>query len=107
MIIEIQILASRTNVLNFEDERLNLQTADLDLILQAYFEIYPDAIPEDCWFFFDEIQNIEGWEKFVRRIFDTHSKHIFITGSNSKLLSTEIATSLRGRAVTIDHRLWT
>ncbi len=86
--------------LNFEDERLNLKTTDLDLILQAYYELHPDTIPEECYFFFDEIQNIEGWEKFVRRIFDTLSKHIIITGSNSKLLSTEIATSLRGRTIT-------
>lgn len=85
--------------LNFEDERLNLQTSDLDLILQSFYELYPDNILSDCYFLFDEIQNIEGWEKFVRRIFDTLSKNIFITGSNSKLLSTEIATSLRGRTV--------
>jgi len=86
--------------INFEDERLNLQTADLDLILQSYYELYPDLKPEDCFFFFDEIQNITGWEKFIRRIFDTISKKIFITGSNAKLLSTEIATSLRGRTIT-------
>jgi len=93
---------SRKNIiyLNFEDERLNLQTSDLDLILQSYYELYPDIKLENCYFLFDEIQNIEGWEKFVRRIFDTQSKNIFITGSNSKLLSTEIATSLRGRTVT-------
>jgi len=93
---------SRKNILyiNFEDERLNLQTADLDLILQSYYELYPDLKAEECFFFFDEIQNITGWEKFVRRIFDTVSKNIFITGSNAKLLSTEIATSLRGRTLT-------
>ena len=93
---------SRKNIiyLNFEDERLILQTSDLDFILQSYYELYPDIKLEECYFLFDEIQNIEGWEKFVRRIFDTQSKNIFITGSNSKLLSTEIATSLRGRTVT-------
>ena len=93
---------SRKNIiyLNFEDERLNMQTSDLDLILQSYYELYPEIKPDDCYFLFDEIQNIENWEKFVRRIFDTQSKNIFITGSNSKLLSTDIATSLRGRTVT-------
>jgi predicted AAA+ superfamily ATPase len=85
--------------LNFEDERLNLRTSDLDLILQSFCELYPDFILSDCYFLFDEIQNIEGWEKFIRRMFDTQSKNIFISGSNSKLLSTEIATSLRGRTV--------
>lgn len=84
---------------NFEDERLNLITEDLDLILQAYQELYPDKNLSDIYFFFDEIQNVQGWERFVRRVFDTKSKHIFITGSNAKLLSTEIATELRGRTV--------
>jgi predicted AAA+ superfamily ATPase len=86
--------------LNFEDERLTLNTNELDLILQAYAEIYPDKSLSDCYFFFDEIQNINGWEKFVRRIFDNYSKHIFITGSNARLLSTEIADALRGRTIT-------
>ena len=93
---------SRENIifLNFEDERLILQSNQLDLILQGFSELYPDKKLSDCYFFFDEIQNINGWEKFVRRIFDNYSKHIFITGSNAKLLSTEIADSLRGRTLT-------
>ncbi len=92
---------SKGNILyiNFEDERLNLQQADLDIILQAYRELYPQQKLEDCYFFFDEIQNIKGWEKFIRRVFDTISTHIYITGSNSKLLSSEIATELRGRTI--------
>jgi predicted AAA+ superfamily ATPase len=85
--------------INFEDERLNLQTEQLDLILQSYYELHPDIDVENTYFMFDEIQNIAGWEKFVRRIYDHTSKHIFITGSNAKLLSTEIATSLRGRTI--------
>lgn len=85
--------------LNFEDERLMLQQQDLDLIIQAHSELFPAAEIKDTWFFFDEIQNIQGWEKFVRRIYDTKTRHIFITGSNSKLLSTEIATELRGRTL--------
>ena len=86
--------------INFEDERLNLDREKLDLIIQAYTELFPELALKDCYFFFDEIQNVNGWEKFVRRIFDTKSRHIFITGSNSKLLSTEIATELRGRTIT-------
>jgi hypothetical protein len=67
--------------------------------LQAYQELYPKQDLEECYFFFDEVQNIEGWEKFIRRIFDKISKNIFITGSNSRLLSAEIATELRGRTI--------
>ncbi len=88
--------------LNFEDERLNLQVDDLDLVLQSFRELYPEHRLEECYFFFDEIQNIDGWEKFIRRVYDTVSKHIFITGSNSKLLSTDIATSLRGRTLSYE-----
>lgn len=85
--------------INFEDERLELKTQELDLILQAWQELYPDMEMGECSFFFDEIQNIEGWDKFVRRIYDRGQRNIFITGSNAKLLSHDIATSLRGRSI--------
>jgi predicted AAA+ superfamily ATPase len=88
--------------LNFEDERLELDVSELDLILQAYLELYPDLDLKESYFFFDEIQNITGWEKFIRRVYDSISKNIFITGSNSKLLSSEIATSLRGRTISFE-----
>jgi len=54
---------------------------------------------KDLIFYFDEIQNINGWEKFIRRLLDKEKMSIFITGSSSKLLSSEIATSLRGRCL--------
>lgn len=88
--------------LNFEDERLNLKASSLDLILQAYQELYPDLKLKECYFFFDEIQNIEQWEKFVRRCYDTITKNIFLTGSNANLLSREIATAIRGRTLTYE-----
>ena len=88
--------------LNFEDERLSLEMQDLDLILQAYRQLYPSQALSDCYFFFDEIQNVAGWEKFVRRVYDNESKHVFVTGSNARLLSTEIATALRGRTLTYE-----
>ncbi|MGK0209333.1 MAG: putative AAA+ superfamily ATPase [Patescibacteria group bacterium] len=85
--------------INFEDERLlPLQTEDLDLILQSYAELYPKKTPK---IYFDEIQEIPGWEKFIRRIYDTITKDIIVTGSSAKLLSKEIATTLRGRSIPI------
>lgn len=87
---------------NFEDERLDLKTEELDLLLQAYRELYPDIRMEGCYFFFDEIQNIEGWDRFVRRVYDTGTKNIFITGSNARFLSSDIATSLRGRTISYE-----
>lgn len=87
---------------NFEDERFELNQESLDLILQAYMELYPEIEMRETYLFFDEIQNVDGWEKFVRRVYDGVSKNIFITGSNSKLLSRDIATSLRGRTITYE-----
>lgn len=87
---------------NFEDERLGLTAEELDLIIQSYSELYPEQDLGACYFFFDEIQNVEKWERFVRRIYDTITRNIFITGSNSKLLSSEIATSLRGRTLSLE-----
>jgi len=88
--------------INFEDERLDLKAEELDLLLQAYRELYPDNGIEKCYFFFDEIQNIEGWDTFIRRIYDGGTRNIFITGSNARFLSSDIATSLRGRTISYE-----
>ncbi len=104
MINKLSTTIDKTSILflNFEDERLELSVDELDLILQSFLELYPEKDLKKCYFFFDEIQNITGWEKFVRRLYDTVSKNIYITGSNSKLLSSEIATSLRGRTLSFE-----
>ena len=85
--------------LSFDDERINFKPGDLDLILQAYRELFPDTDFKNVYLFFDEIQNAVDWEKFVRRIYDTETKNIFLSGSNSKMLASDIATSLRGCTV--------
>ncbi len=85
--------------LNFEDERLEIDKPDL--ILQAYRELYPQQQLNDVYFFFDEIQALDKWEKFIFRLYELYRPKIFLTGSNSKLLSREIATQLRGRALSI------
>ena len=87
--------------INFEDERLSLTVEDMELIIESYYELYPNN-KRPLYFFFDEIQNIANWEKFVRRVYDTISKNIFVTGSSSRLLSKEIATSLRGRVISYE-----
>lgn len=82
---------------NFEDERIMpLKSEDLQLILDAYGELY--ANQKRPFIFFDEIQNIMGWERFVRRLND-RGYRVFITGSNSRMLGKEIATELRGRTL--------
>jgi len=57
--------------LNFEDERLDLDTG-YDQILDAYLELYPDQKLDELYIFFDEIQEIPDWEKYVRRLYDAH-----------------------------------
>jgi predicted AAA+ superfamily ATPase len=80
--------------LNFEDERLISFSAeeDFDILYQVFLELYG----EQRTFFLDEIQNVFGWERFVRRMHDRGFK-FFITGSNARLLSRELATHLTGR----------
>ena len=83
---------------NFEDNRLEgLTSKDLSRIVELYRKYNPES--EIMYLFFDEIQNIVGWEKFVRRLLERRNVRIFVTGSSSKLLSKEIATSLRGRSI--------
>lgn len=78
---------------NFDDERLDqLETTDLDNILQTLYKIYGKF----DYLFLDEIQNIEGWPLFVNRLL-RQKLHILITGSNAKLLSSELASHLTGR----------
>ncbi len=77
---------------NFDDERILLE----DQILNEIYSTHIQLFGEIDYFFFDEIQNVPNWEKFVNRLYE-QGKKVFITGSNSKLLSSEIATALTGR----------
>ena len=80
---------------NFEDDRLaDIQLSDLDLIKQAYEELFAHK----PIFMLDEIQLVDGWEKFARRLAD-HKYLVYITGSNAKMLSKEISTTLGGRYI--------
>ncbi len=86
--------------LNFEDDRIfPLQLEDMEVLVQAYYELFPENKEEKVWFFFDEIQEVPNWEKFIRRLFDTENCRIYLTGSSAKLLSRELATALRGRTL--------
>lgn len=79
--------------INFEDERLaNFELKDFNLLYETCIELFG----KKNTFFLDEVQNIAGWEKWVRRMYENNFK-FFITGSNAKLLSKEFATLLTGR----------
>ncbi|GAH87427.1 unnamed protein product, partial [marine sediment metagenome] len=99
-LIQKGIPKKRILYISFEDDRiLPLDFQELTFLLEAYFELYPENKEEEIFLFFDEIQNIKNWEIFIRRIYEKEKARIFITGSSSKLLSYEIATSLRGRTI--------
>ncbi len=88
---------------NFENIRLAGATAqDLNDLLEVFFEIYPANRTKKVWFFLDEVQVVPEWERFVRTLVDMENMNVFVTGSSSKLMSKEIATSMRGRSLTYD-----
>ena len=81
--------------INFDDNRLEtFQSQDFEMLYEVFLELYGEK--EN--FFFDEIQLIDGWEQFVRRLHN-EGKKIYITGSNSKMLSKELGTHLTGRHI--------
>ena len=84
--------------INFEDERLTgMKAEDLNLLLEVHLEMYG----KKPILFLDEIQNVYGWEKFARRMADTKHR-VYITGSNAKMLSQDIQTTLGGRYIPVD-----
>ena len=94
---------SRQNILylNLFDDRLhNLRADNLNLITEAYYSIYPEKKnAEKVYYFFDEVQETPGWEPFVDRLMRTEQCEVYLTGSSAKMLSKEIATQMRGRAL--------
>ncbi len=82
--------------ISFEDERLvNIKAEELGVVLESYYELYPDRQPV---VYLDEVQNIDGWQVFARRLADSKYR-VMITGSNAKMLSREIFSSLGGRYI--------
>ena len=88
---------------NFEDDRLQPLEADvLDRMLETFYRLYPAARSEGAYLFLDEIQVVDGWSRFARRVLDTESATLFVSGSSAKMLSTEVATEFRGRGFTVE-----
>ncbi len=85
---------------SFEDERLaGMEARQLGWVIEEYFTRFPQFRDKRVvTFLLDEIQNVPGWETFVRRVLDEEKVEVFVSGSSAKLLSREIATALRGRA---------
>ncbi len=90
----------RDYFLNFDDDRLARFTVDH---FQDLYEVFIELFGEQKTFYFDEIQNIPGWELFVRRLYEYDHK-VFVTGSNANMLSRELGTHLTGRY--LSHELY-
>jgi len=90
-----QINKDSNYFINFDDNRLcNFEIGDFEKLNEAFLELFG----EENTYYFDEIQNIKGWEKYVRRLYN-EGKKIFVTGSNAVMLSKEFGTHLTGRNI--------
>jgi uncharacterized protein len=102
-LVSEKIPLERILYLNFEDDRISpMNYKSMGQLIDAWYTLYPKNHDRLCYLFLDEVQNVEGWPIVLRRIFDTKNIQIYVTGSSAKLLSKEIATSLRGRSLSIE-----
>lgn len=96
-LIESGIRKEQILSIGFDDERFAMMSSeDFDDILHAYRDMYPMQPLKDVYMFFDEIQLIKGWELFIMRVYKNYCRNIFITGSTAEMLSSEMASALRG-----------
>jgi len=97
--------APREHVLyfNFEDERLlDMKAGDLQHLVESYYRLYPHTRDSArVLFLLDEIQQVAGWEAFVRRVMDSESVEVYLSGSSARMLAYELGSSMRGRALPV------
>lgn len=102
-LISQHISIDRLLYLNFEDDRLlPMDQKKMGEMVDMLYTLQPELHNHRCYLFLDEVQNVEGWPLVIRRLLDTKDVEIYITGSSAKLLSKEIATSLRGRSLSME-----
>lgn len=89
--------------INLEDDRLQpINAKQLAALVDEFYALYPENHHQRCYLFFDEIQTVDDWPRYIRRLQDTKEADIYLTGSSAKLLSKEIATELRGRSIAFE-----
>ncbi len=86
----------------FDDRLLDVRAGNLNLILEAYYSLYPQNKEEKKYIFLDELQECLNWEAFIDRVLRTENTEVYISGSSAKLLSNEIATQMRGRSLSYE-----
>lgn len=88
---------------NFEDDRLApLSLGKAAALVDAFYASFPRNHERTCHLFLDEVQQVPEWPLLVRRLFDTKDVRLYLAGSSSRILSSEIAASLRGRALSTE-----
>lgn len=99
-LLERGVERERMLYFNFDDERLMPPEDDLlDNVITTYERLFP-ASTDGCYLFFDEIQEMPRWGAFIRRMVDTRPATIYVTGSSSRMLSSEMPSEFRGRSIT-------
>lgn len=94
------IPANQICYFNFEDDRLAPVTSEIgDQVIEAFELLHPGALSRGIYLFLDELQEMDGWGPWLRRVVDTTRATIYVTGSSSQMLSREISTEFRGRAI--------
>ncbi len=90
-------------LMNFEDDRLaGMEASDLSFMLESYYQLHPEFRDHTrITLLLDEVQLIPGWETFARRILDSEKIRLFLSGSSASMLSREVHTSMRGRAMEV------
>lgn len=102
-LLDSGISAERICYFNFDDDRLRpFAPSIIDSVLETFYELYPNSRREGAYLFFDEIQEVPQWDIAARRIVDTEKATMYVTGSSSRMLSTDVATEFRGRSITYE-----
>ncbi len=102
-LLDSGVPAGRVLYLNFEDDRLQPMPPDvLERVLDTFYRLDPSARTAGAFVFLDEIQAVDGWARFARRVLDTEDARLYISGSSAKMLSTEVATEFRGRGFAVE-----
>lgn len=102
-LLESQVPITRILYIDFEDDRLQpMDQKGLSELLDNFYSLFPDNHNQTCFLFLDEIHTVEDWPLVIRRYLNTKKAKIYLSGSSAKMLSKEIATSLRGRAITVE-----
>ncbi|HSX38095.1 MAG TPA: ATP-binding protein [Chlamydiales bacterium] len=102
-LLETGVTREQIYYLNLEDDRLpEFDKGTLGELIDGFYELYPQNHQRHCYLFLDEVQNAPDWSKLMRRLHDTKDVSLYLSGSSARLLSKEIATELRGRAISTE-----